>query len=423
MEGANPTPPAPPQDDPLPNRDISPVAQSYMSSVPTNKRLSSELNDWIHDVQRKRMKRDVSKLFFVPYIDPSTTPCSPQPDQMTIQLYPYQRRAVFKMMQIEAGVTVNINRCDIHPRGGVVCDAVGMGKTAEVLALCLLKPLRSEEDSSHFKANLVICPEHLCSQWTHEAIKLTPSLNILPLYEAHQLRNASRSRIREADVIVTSLKVFTEGFVLNSSQFNIPTHCVYHRIIVDECHDAVALGNSITSKLSSMRCNHFWCVTGTPFPQGDDSAYGINQLLHIKIKFHLSKGIFNLPNKFLPPDHPFEVLKRNIYVRNDPRSSRVELQSDQDMVNAYTIEVIELQFADVEWAFYNEESRQIYSRNIFSDAFNALRQLCCHPACSSKWMKRLSGQSLYHIHYQCVNVFLTFRCCFQYKKQCDLITR
>lgn len=357
-----------------------------------------ELSGWILDVQRVRMKRDVSKLFFVPYLDASG-PLSPQPEKMTITLYPYQRRAVFKMMQIEAGVTLNINRCDIHPRGGVVCDAVGMGKTAEVLALCLLKPYsRHSFISDDLKANLVICPEHLCAQWTLEAIKLTPTLNILPLYEAKHFHDASTNRFYDADVIVTSLKIMTDAFYGRFHPgFKIPLHLTYHRIIVDECHDAVALGNNVTSALSSMECHHFWCVTGTPFPQGDDSAYGINQLLHIRIKFHLSKGIFNLPNKFLPPDHPFEVLKRNIYVRNDPKSSRRELQTDQNLEGSFTIEVIGLQFTSIEWAFYKEESRQIFSRNIFSDAFNALRQLCCHPACSSKWMKRLSGNN-YPIH-------------------------
>jgi hypothetical protein len=253
---------------------------------------------------------------------------------------------------------------------------------------------------NQIKGNLIICPEHLCGQWIEEALKLAPTLKLLPCYEN---RHISRADIETADLIVVSMNTFLRGSFSLTEHGGVTVEPIraysYCRIIVDECHDAVALGAAATKSLAATTCLHFWCVSGTPFPQGDASAYGINQLLHIRVKFHLSNNIFALPNSFLPPDHPFEVLKRIVYVRNDGNASTcariasTEETTGSQPASAYSIEVVDVNFSRIEWAFYKEESRQIYSRNIFSDSFNALRQLCCHPACSTKWMTRLTGVS------------------------------
>lgn len=140
-----------------------------------------------------------------------------------------------------------------------------MGKTAEMLALCVLSPPPIASPT------LVICPQHLCTQWASEITRMTPSLTLLRLYTGapqymsdegihHTLMHCT------SDIIVTSLE-FAMRFPLANVSF--------HRIILDECHDAVALGSATTKRLAAMDCHHFWCVTGTPFPQGDDSAYGM----------------------------------------------------------------------------------------------------------------------------------------------------
>jgi hypothetical protein len=48
--------------------------------------------------------------------------------------------------------------------------------------------------------------------------------------------------------------------------------------------------------------------TGTPFPNGDRSMYGIHQILGIRLKLHISNDIFAV-NKALPKTHPFEKVK------------------------------------------------------------------------------------------------------------------
>lgn len=56
--------------------------------------------------------------------------------------------------------------------------------------------------------------------------------------------------------------------------------------------------------------------SATPFPKGDRSVYGLHQLLG----FHRLKLGCELTRE-LPDDHPFELIKRKLYVKN-PESGR-----------------------------------------------------------------------------------------------------
>ena len=43
-----------------------------------------------------------------------------------------------------------------------------------------------------------------------------------------------------------------------------------------------------------LQARNVWCVTGTPFPRGDDSVWGINQMLRVNIKFVISNNPFTM---------------------------------------------------------------------------------------------------------------------------------
>ena len=61
-----------------------------------------------------------------------------------------------------------------------------------------------------------------------------------------------------------------------------------------------------------------WLVSGTPFPRGDVSAYGINQLLGIQLKFVLSNSPFMFGRAARKGDYSF--LKCVIYIVSTPFS-------------------------------------------------------------------------------------------------------
>jgi hypothetical protein len=112
-------------------------------------------------------------------------------------------------------------------------------------------------------------------------------------------------------------------------------------------------------------------------------------MTHNQVKFVISDNPFTNSKTSLAATHPFEVLKKHIYVRNDPATAVRESRSSA--LAPYVMRTIPVHFSNVEWAFYQDESRRVTSSNLFSEQYANLRQLCCHPA--SGWMSRLSDES------------------------------
>jgi len=215
------------------------------------------------------MKRDLSKIFKIPCL-PVSLPHAIQPQELTMPLHDYQLRAVHRMMAIEEGIEIVADKL-YTPRGGVLCDAVGTGKTATIIGLIVSS--KATIPPGCIAPNVVICPEHLTEQWKAEVAKFAPGLRIA-------FRNPVLAPgTIDADIWIISLDDF---FIMH---MQAPPNFLFKfgRVLLDECHDAVALGSRPTKALASIVTDRFWCVTGTPFPLADTSVYGINQLLHIKV--------------------------------------------------------------------------------------------------------------------------------------------
>ncbi|CAM9237427.1 unnamed protein product, partial [Ectocarpus fasciculatus] len=340
-------------------------------------------------------------IYTIPCLS-EAAPMSKQPEDMAVLLYPYQRRAVQRMLEIERGLELTADNLVMRPRGGILCEKVGKGKTAEILGLCLLSPATEDfraDCVAHallcrdiWTCNMVITPNHLSKQWLAEIKKFCPGKSVVMLDDVNGVMDLQRLReqIARSDFFVVSLETF---FQLSTLYTWAKFRC--NRVLLDECHDAVALGTMQTKMLAAVECNNMWCVTGTPFPLADDSVYGINQLLKIKVRFVMSANPFTTAKTTLPHEHPFEVLKRHVCVRNkDTSTSMVESAGSQAAIASErsVIRVIPVYFSPVEWAFYKEESRNITSSNFYAKSYDMLRQLCCHPACSTKWMNRLASE-------------------------------
>lgn len=90
------------------------------------KKRAAPSKEWIGEMHRVRAKRDLSKVFRIPYLDVTSPMCDqPSIECMSIELYDYQRRAVARMMAIERGVGFDVGGNAVQVCGGVACDAVG----------------------------------------------------------------------------------------------------------------------------------------------------------------------------------------------------------------------------------------------------------------------------------------------------------
>ena len=283
--------------------------------------------NYSEEQRRRRLKRDLSRIFAIPCLS-RTGKVALQPEGMT-RLFSHQHRAVARMQEVERMGEMRLTGMHkpIEPRGGVLCDPVGFGKTAEVLALILSSVhfndcMSPSRDYKSTRSNLIIMPDHLLKQWVQEALKMAPALRVLEISTVEQLME-----LRGKGDELEDMRSFLDGFDCTVVPLNLaggnnwdPHHPLYrvkwYRVVLDECHDAVLLSNSCTQVLSRLDTTRFWCVSGTPFPKADDSVYGINVLLHIKVRFHLNDSPFVRAGDALPPSHPFESLKKLIYIRN-----------------------------------------------------------------------------------------------------------
>uniref|UniRef100_A0A0G4I5E6 RING-type domain-containing protein n=1 Tax=Chromera velia CCMP2878 TaxID=1169474 RepID=A0A0G4I5E6_9ALVE len=371
---------------------------------------------------------DFSKIFQVPLL-PLTAPLAEQPDGLKLPMYTHQKRALQRMIEIERDKpTVTIDKRVWHPRGGILCDEVGAGKTIETLSLCLARPLDPSSGHSSSscnggdrgmasKCNVIVTPAHLFEQWRAEIAKFLDSQFKVLHVKDHTdplLRNVAAWK--QVDFVVITLEAVLRSVAYDKYMNEAGRAPVWNlrfaRLIIDECHDSIEdnpdhlpgrIHSSVdetsaaTLALTGLDCQSCWCITATPFKLGDSSVRGIMKILHIHVRLRVSMNPFNNSKTVLPPSNPFEIFKRALCVKNPPRSSELAQGTaagaggggDPPPIRT-SVHVETLKFASaIERAFYEEEARQVFSLNAFHSQFDALRQLCCHPMSSTKFRDRL----------------------------------
>jgi SNF2 family DNA or RNA helicase len=141
-----------------------------------------------------------------------------------------------RMLEIEQGIKISVMigvvSHEFQPRGGCIADTVGMGKTAQIIALTLTSP-----DTHGCRPTLVLTPEHLCHQWRSEIAKFAPSLNVRLVTDESQA-NSFLVAYRRLELTASHNNVVIASLeYLNSSEYR-EKRCLHkalwHRTILDE---------------------------------------------------------------------------------------------------------------------------------------------------------------------------------------------
>ncbi|KAL4110032.1 hypothetical protein PRIC1_001725 [Phytophthora ramorum] len=299
-----------------------------------------------------RVQEDVQ--FKVPFL-PLTAPEEPTPAafRAAVPLYGHQRRSLHRMLQIEARdedvVKFNFGMLDYFSRGGCLADAIGMGKTATMLAL-----IAGEARDYAAGANLLVAPSHLLAQWKLEVEKFAKDGEIDVVLGLRQYLEMVENPAARADISNRMLVlVGVEEAVKSRNHFYkygklYPTemkghgkplymdpvalqeyeeaakfvhkaycgplwvtplhlpHKPWRRVIFEEVQDLVLPGKSARDCFIQLthRCLNVWLITATPFPGKAESMYANNQLLGFKRL------------RLLPHDPAFDEIKRKLYLRN-----------------------------------------------------------------------------------------------------------
>ena len=100
-----------------------------------------------------------------------------------------------------------------HTTGFVLNNRTGYGKTANVIALCALRPtfeIPTESRLIMTKANLIIVPVNLSGQWQSEINKFAPGSKVVVINDIRKFRKVTVEQILDADFVITTVN-FLKG--------------------------------------------------------------------------------------------------------------------------------------------------------------------------------------------------------------------
>jgi hypothetical protein len=140
--------------------------------------------------------------------------------------------------------------------GGCLADDMGVGKTAQVLAL--LESRRELRTQAQVEApSLVVVPKSLIFNWKQEAQRFTPQLRVL------DYTGMARSITREKDEFSLYDVILTTYGTLRRDALHFKDK-VFDYVILDEAQ-AIKNGNTESAKAARLlRANHRLALSGTP---------------------------------------------------------------------------------------------------------------------------------------------------------------
>jgi len=156
-------------------------------------------------------------------------------------------------------------------RGGVLCDVVGSGKTATVLALISSHRRQTGRrdglPTGTARATLVLCPPNVHAQWLAEVEKFCPSLRALSVRAKDDLEQASHDLSMRADVVVAPYELFVLPGVARSA--DALKDLSWRRVVLDEFHELCSEKDSkkhfsLRLGLDFLKTESQWALSGTP---------------------------------------------------------------------------------------------------------------------------------------------------------------
>uniref|UniRef100_A0A7I4DZM6 SNF2 family DNA-dependent ATPase n=1 Tax=Physcomitrium patens TaxID=3218 RepID=A0A7I4DZM6_PHYPA len=257
---------------------------------------------------------------------------APQPPGLSVPLRPYQRQSLQFMLESEQRedgfISVNYqplqatvggmslmysaslnhlllkepheDRSGSAPRGGFLCEEMGLGKTIEILALILANPCPVDRCApASSKGTLVVCPVSIVGQWANEVkSKLAANLNIYMYHGSKRIRDPKR--LAKFDIVITTYATLGSDFSKATQatrhgsgfaeQFCPLLNVNWWRVVLDESHTVKDPAPLHSRACAQLKADRRWCCTGTPINTSIYDLYG--QFLFLKLDPLDSKSTF-----------------------------------------------------------------------------------------------------------------------------------
>lgn len=156
--------------------------------------------------------------------------------------------------------------------GGCLADDMGMGKTAQLIALLLHRQKQGE--NAHCEPALVICPMSIVGNWQREIQRFAPGLQVM-VHHGHE-RLAGAEFVEEArrhDVVLT-----TYALALRDREHLAELDWDY--VVVDEAQNIKNEAARQTQAIRSLKARHRIALTGTPVENRLSELWSIMEFLN-----------------------------------------------------------------------------------------------------------------------------------------------
>lgn len=326
-------------------RVLVPNARSLSDSIgiSRNKMLETCAPESLPEKTDSWSPRDFYDNVHVPKSD-GVAPNVSSIDQLQCELYPFQKRAVQWLLWREGvveaheppeevpglphgfvrttdgdgrrclvshfwGMVTTDEQVPMHmssePKGGILAEEMGLGKTNEMLALILLHRDPDQRSSSpeiipRCSATLIITPPAILQQWKNELQRLAPNLSVL-VYEGLRVEagksdhEALVSRCKQHDVVLTTYNILAREIHYAETpdrslrhqkryekRLSPLTQIYWWRVVLDEAQ-MVESGVSNAAKVARLIPREMaWCVSGTPVKKDARDLFGLIDFLHYK---------------------------------------------------------------------------------------------------------------------------------------------